>query len=128
MKSFELVSAPARAGAALRHRRLWWVRAQLIDPPDSAGLSLAAVRDRIEGPGLRFAIELACGADGFVALADPAFTELIPGEQERHHDVVFDPVRHTAPDVTVWPEWLRDVREAAYSGSRQGRANHPLLS
>lgn len=33
----------------------------------------------------------------------------------------FDPARNTAPQFRLWPEWLRELREAAYRASREGR-------
>ena len=54
-------------------------------------------------------------------MATLRLTEVVPLAQEGDHDVAFDPVRHTAPDVAVWPDWLRNFRALAYASSREGR-------
>lgn len=115
--------APYSSLMPLRHRGgLYWLRARLTDPMDRGGLSLEVVREHIGGDGLHFDIEQACGTADFSPLARLSITEVVSGSEHRDGDVAFDPVRHTAPDVTLWPEWLREVRETAYRSSREGRA------
>ncbi|WP_133691613.1 phosphodiesterase [Mycobacterium sp. BK086] len=103
------------------HGELWWIRARLTTPVDGLGLSLQAVRQHISGGGLQFEVEQACGTSAFEPMAALRLTTVVPLAEEGDHDVNFDPVRHTAPDVRVWPEWLRDVRSRAYRSSREGR-------
>lgn len=88
------------------------------------GLSLSAIRDQIGDSGLQFEAEQACGTGQFTPLARLDFTAAVEGEpvaDGEKRDVAFDPVLHSAPDVALWPEWLRELREAAYAGSREGR-------
>lgn len=106
----------------LRHAsELWWVRARCMTLIETAGLSLAAVRDAIDGDGVRFDIEQARGNGEFEPLAALTLREVIPAPEESHHDVSFDPVRHSAPEVQIWPDWLRSFRAMAYRSSREGR-------
>jgi hypothetical protein len=100
---------------------LWWIRARMTTPLEGSGLALEMVRRRITGDGMEFAIEQACGNSDFEPMATLRLTEVVPLAQESEHDVAFDPVRHTAPDVRVWPEWLRNFRALAYRSSREGR-------
>jgi hypothetical protein len=100
---------------------LWWIRARLSTPIGGFGLSLQSVRQRIADNGLEFHIEQACGRADFGPLATLRLTEVIPLAEQDQHDVAFDPVRHSAPDVQVWPEWLRNLRAEAYQSSREGR-------
>lgn len=112
-------AAPYSSLLPLRHGDdLWWVRARLTTPVQG-GLSLAAARTAIDGDGLQFHVEQSCGTAGFGPLASLTLHEVIADPAE--HDVSFDPVRHTAPDVAVWPKWLRDFRSLAYRSSREGR-------
>lgn len=107
----------------LRHRgELFWLRARMTDRIPTVGLSLDAVRDHIQSQGLHFDVDQACAAGDFAPLVRLSITEVISGPGQRDHDIAFDPVRHTAPGVRVWPEWLRDLREVAYRSSREGRA------
>ncbi|GAY13765.1 phosphodiesterase [Mycobacterium sp. shizuoka-1] len=103
------------------HDELWWIRAHLITPVDGPGLSLAAVRRRIADSGLEFDIEQACGRAAFEPMATLRLTGTISPDTADDHDVSFDPVRHSAPGVQVWPDWLRNVRGLAYRNSRKGR-------
>ncbi|APE19424.1 phosphodiesterase [Mycobacterium sp. WY10] len=100
---------------------LWWIRARLTIPVSGSGLSLQAVHEHINGDGLDFDVEQACGNGEFEPLATLRLTEVVPLAQHAEHDVAFDPVRHSAPEVRVWPEWLRNFRESAYRSSREGR-------
>lgn len=103
--------------------KLWWIRARLSTAMGHGGLALSAVRERIENGGLQFDIEQACGGEEFRPLATLRLTEVIKADEAGQH-IAFDPVRHSAPGVAVWPGWLREVREEAYRGSRQGRDGH----
>lgn len=96
-------------------QQLWWVRARLRTPIGSAGLSLSAFADRINDGGVRFEVEQARGTGDFQPLAHITLTGLHDG------DVWFDPVRHSAPGVRLWPQWLREVRATTYRSSREGR-------
>ncbi|MEZ0354671.1 phosphodiesterase [Mycobacterium sp. SA01] len=100
---------------------LWWIRARLATPVDGPGLSLQTVHQRIDDGGLEFDIEQASGSGEFEPMATLRLTEVVPLADHAEHDVSFDPVRHSAPDVQVWPEWLRNVRAKAYRSSREGR-------
>lgn len=100
---------------------LWWIRARLATPVGGSGLSLHAVHQRIDADGLQFDIEQACGNGEFEPMATLRLTEVVPLAQQAERDVSFDPVRHSAPDVLVWPEWLRNFRASAYRSSREGR-------
>lgn len=100
---------------------LWWIRARMTTPIEGSSLSLEAVRQRINGDGLVFDIEQACGNADFEPMATLQLTEVVPLAREGEHDIAFDPVRHSAPDVRVWPEWLRNFRALAYRSSREGR-------
>lgn len=103
----------------LRHSGdLWWIRAQLTTPVDG-GLSLDAARAAIDGGSLEFHVEQSCGTADFTSLATLTLDDVIADPAQ--HDVSFDPVRHSAPDVAVWPDWLRDFRSLAYRSSREGR-------
>jgi hypothetical protein len=33
----------------------------------------------------------------------------------------FDPMKHRPPGLRLYPEWLTELRELAYRGSRRGR-------
>lgn len=115
--------APYSSLMPLRYEdRLWWVRARLRPGPGSAhdanGLAIDTIRDAVNGDGLVFDIEQACGAGGFAPLALLTLKGEPAGEDR---EISFDPIRHSAPNVTLWPDWLRDVRESAYEGSRDGR-------
>lgn len=100
---------------------LWWVRARTTASIEAPGLSLDTITERIGRGGIGFELEQARGTADFQPLARLTLTEVIPAAEEHHHDVSFDPVRHSAPDVQVWPDWLRDLRALAYRSSREGR-------
>ncbi|QEN16556.1 phosphodiesterase [Mycolicibacterium sp. ELW1] len=100
---------------------LWWIRARLTTPVGGSGLSLRAVHQRINGDGVDFDIEQACGGGEFTPLAALRLTEVVPLAKHAERDISFDPVRHSAPEVRVWPEWLRNFRALAYRSSREGR-------
>lgn len=111
-------SAPYSSLMPLRHQgRLWWVRARVCTELGS-GLSLDLVRAAVNGEGLVFDIEQACGRADFAPLARLTLSAVRSGDPA---EPSFDPILHTAPDVVLWPDWLRHLREEAYRGSREGR-------
>ncbi len=101
------------------HDELWWIRARLVGGISAGGLAVSAVTQGIESGGVEFAIDQCCGTAEFQPLARLTLTEVIASD-EAGQQIAFDPVRHTAPGVSVWPGWLRAVRESAYRGSREG--------
>lgn len=103
------------------HDELWWIRARALSTVGGVGLSLQSVRRRIDDTGLEFHIEQARGSGDFEPMATLRLSEVVPAADQDNHDVSFDPVRHTAPDVQVWPDWLRNLRAQAYQRSREGR-------
>lgn len=101
---------------------LWWVRARLRTGL-TGGLALEAMREALTaGGGVSYDIEQACGGGAFAPLARLVLHAAVPADDG---EVAFDPVRHTARGVAVWPEWLRDLRSSAYQGSRDGRSRRP---
>lgn len=113
-------AAPYSSLLPLRYDgELWWVRARCTTAIESPGLSLDAVRERIADGGVRFDVEQSRGSGEFEPLAALTLDEVI--DDPEHHDVAFDPVRHSAPDVAIWPDWLRSFRALAYRSSREGR-------
>jgi hypothetical protein len=52
-------------------------------------------------------------------LARLQLSNVIDAEQA---DVSFDPVLNTAPGLTLYPQWLADLRAQAYERSREGRS------
>jgi hypothetical protein len=96
---------------------VWWLRAQSISTVNGFGLSLDSIRRAIDGGGIDFAIDQACGRGDFAPLARLTLT----GVLDRGPDVSFDPVANTAPGLSLYPEWLADLRARAYQRSRDGR-------
>jgi hypothetical protein len=97
----------------------WWLRARMTTEIDGPGISLGRVSERIGHGGIEFDLDQARGASNFEPLARLALTDVIipsPGE-----DVAFDPVLHTAPQVSLYPGWLAELRRRAYGRSREGR-------
>jgi len=102
----------------LRYRgNIWWLRAQSISAVNGFGLSLDSIRQAIAGGGIDFAIDQACGRGDFAPLARLTLT----GVLDREPDVSFDPVANTAPGLSLYPQWLADLRARAYRHSRDGR-------
>jgi hypothetical protein len=99
---------------------LWWVRAHTVTRIEDRGLSLDTISDQIR-TGIEFDIEQAHGTGEFTPLARLTLDKVITADDQDHDDVAFDPVRHTNPDVQIWPDWLRQLREVAYRSSREGR-------
>ncbi len=102
----------------LRYRgKIWWLRAQSVSAVNGFGLSLDTVRDAIDGGGIDFVIDQACGRGDFAPLARLTLNRVL----DREPDVSFDPVANTAPGLSLYPEWLADLRASAYRHSRDGR-------
>lgn len=96
---------------------VWWVRARLVsEVPD--GLSLDAIEHQIGSGTLQFDIDQAAGTGEFRPLARLTLRNVDPSGA----DVAFDPILHSDPQAWLIPEWLGDVRRAAYRRSREGRA------
>ncbi len=98
---------------------LWWLRARLRTALPTGGLALETIREQIDSGGVEFEIEQARDGAGFAPVAALRLTNAV--RTDEHHDVAFDPVRHSAPGVAVWPSWLRNARQVAYRSSREGR-------
>jgi len=45
----------------------------------------------------------------------------LTGVVDSEPDVSFDPVDNIAPGLSLYPEWLADLRARAYRRSRDGR-------
>ncbi|MDX1873619.1 phosphodiesterase [Mycolicibacterium sp. 120266] len=95
----------------------WWVRARMSTHIDGFGVSTDAVRRQLRTGPLEFDIDQACGTAPFAPLARLTLRRVITPS----HDVSFDPVLHTAPDVALAPGWLSGLRAQAYARSRRGR-------
>lgn len=95
---------------------VWWLRARSMTDVNGFGLSLDSIEHAIGG-GVDFAIDQACGRGHFAPLARLTLTSVLDPEP----DVSFDPVTNTAPGVSLYPEWLADLRARAYRRSRDGR-------
>ncbi|OBG78429.1 MULTISPECIES: phosphodiesterase [unclassified Mycobacterium] len=95
----------------------WWLRARTDGDTDGAGLSLDAIRGRLERGTIDVDIDQACGAGSFTPLARLTLTGVIDSAD----DVSFDPVANTAPGTGLHPQWLADLRGRAYRRSRDGR-------
>lgn len=172
MHASDLLTRPIRAGAALRHRRLFHpcgvlargTLERLAPPGDGlpveSGTVVARVSKGVGTPGALpdfagFAwrmspgpfvatpwdvllVSAGLGAGNtvnrlllrpVVSWSEAMYSSLMPlqhagrlwWEEQPDHDIAFDPVLHTAPDVRVWPRWLRDLRRLAYRSSRKGR-------
>ncbi|BDB41361.1 MULTISPECIES: phosphodiesterase [Mycobacterium] len=94
----------------------WWLRARLSNAIDGPGFALDSVRDRITHGGLELRLDQARGAADFEPLGELRLDRL-----RTEGDVSFDPVRNTAPGVTLYPGWLAGLRTSAYAHSREGR-------
>jgi hypothetical protein len=95
----------------------WWVRAQVVTKIDEPGLSLDTVSHQIDTGEMKFDIDQAAGAGGFLPLARLTLRHLDPSRD----DIAFDPTLHTDPDVELVPHWLSNFRRAAYRRSRRSR-------
>ncbi len=105
----------------LRYRDInWWLRARIATKIDGAGVSLAGIRDQLDRGEIEVELDQARGASHFCPLARATLTKALTPQVG--DDVSFDPVRHTAQGVELYPRWLADLRARAYDRSRQGRA------
>jgi hypothetical protein len=96
---------------------VWWLRARSLSDVNGFGLSLDSIERAIDGGGIDFSIDQACGRGHFAPLARLRLT----GVRDPDPDVSFDPVVNIAPGVSMYPEWLADLRARAYRRSRDGR-------
>ncbi|OBK51502.1 phosphodiesterase [Mycobacterium sp. 1081908.1] len=96
---------------------VWWLRARTLSDVNGFGLSLGSVERAIGDGGIDFAIDQACGRGDFAPLARLTLSGVLDPEP----DVWFDPVANTASGVSLYPEWLADLRGRAYRRSRDGR-------
>ncbi|XTP34845.1 phosphodiesterase [Mycobacterium sp. TJFP1] len=99
---------------------LYWLRARMHTALDPDGLSVQAIRDRIESGSIEFLVEQACGTDTFTALATLKFDRELC-EDDPGCDQPFDPTVRSGTEMTLEPRWLTRVRRAAYRNSREGR-------
>jgi hypothetical protein len=98
-------------------RSVWWLRARLVTDLGASGLSLDAVRDRIDSGQVDFNIEQAPLTGAFQPLGLLTLRHVDPSCD----DIGFDPILHSYPGVGLVPRWLTDFRRAAYRRSREGR-------
>jgi hypothetical protein len=102
----------------VRYRgKVWWLRARILGEANGLGLALANLRNIIDSGGIDIEVDQACGRGDFVPLARLTLSGVI----EPDPDVSFDPVANTPPEVSLYPEWLADLRARAYRHSRDGR-------
>ncbi|OBA79935.1 phosphodiesterase [Mycobacterium sp. 1164966.3] len=99
--------------------KLWWLQARITTEIPGPGVSLDAVRERIEQGGIEVVFDQACGRSDFEPVARVTLTSVL--DERRGKDVSFDPVINTAPGLELYPEWLADLRARAYRHSREGR-------
>ncbi len=104
----------------LRYREVnWWLRARIATKINGVGVSLASVRDQLDRGEIEVELDQARGASRFCPLARATLTNVFT--PQLGDDVSFDPVRHTAQGVELYPRWLADLRARAYDRSREGR-------
>jgi hypothetical protein len=104
----------------LRYREInWWLRARITTKIDGIGVSLADIRDQLDRGDIEIELDQARGSSYFCPLARITLTETFTPQLA--DDVSFDPVRHTAQGVELYPRWLADLRARAYDRSREGR-------
>jgi hypothetical protein len=104
----------------LRYRDInWWLRARITTKIDGVGVSLDAIRDQLGRGEIEVELDQARGASHFCPLARATLTNVFT--PQLGDDVSFDPVRHTAQGVELYPRWLADLRARAYDRSREGR-------
>ncbi len=107
---------------------LWWVRARCTTPIGRARLVAGHDERRIGRRRCPIRHRASPGHGEFEPLAPLTFTDVIPAAEERHHDVAFDPVRHSAPDVQVWPDWLRELPRAGLPQQPRGPRRRVAVS
>jgi hypothetical protein len=104
----------------LRYRDVnWWLRGRITTKIDGFGVSVDSIRDQLEHDKIEVELDQARGHSRFVPLAHATLTNVFT--PQLGDDVSFDPVRHTAQGVEMYPRWLADVRARAYDRSREGR-------
>jgi hypothetical protein len=104
----------------LRYRDInWWLRARITTQIGGAGVSLASIRDQLDRGEIEVELDQARGASYFCPLARVTLTNVFT--PQLGSDVSFDPVRHTAQGVELYPRWFADLRARAYDRSREGR-------
>jgi hypothetical protein len=96
----------------------WWLRARIETQVDGNGLELEDLESQITTAGVDISLDQARGREEFTPLARLHLTSVIDRAQA---DISFDPVVNTAPGLTLYPEWLADLRARAYQRSREGR-------
>ncbi|OBA59365.1 phosphodiesterase [Mycobacterium sp. 1100029.7] len=96
----------------------WWLRARIETDIDGSGLALTDIAERIDAGGIDVALDQARGRDDFTPLARLHLSKVIDARQT---DISFDPVVNTVPGLTLYPDWLADLRARAYQRSREGR-------
>lgn len=99
---------------------IFWLRATMTTPLDGDGLSLDAVRERLNSGGIEFAVEQAFGIGPFFPLATLTFDRELCADDE-DCDQAFDPTVRSGTNVTLLPGWLTSLRRSAYRNSREGR-------
>jgi hypothetical protein len=98
----------------------WWVRAHMTSEIGENGLSLDRISQLLSDGGIEYELDQARGTDEFAPLANVRITEAWSGGLSS--GVAFDPTIHSAPGVTLAPEWLTHIRQRAYERSRRGRS------
>lgn len=99
---------------------VFWLRARLRTPCDDAGLSLAAISDRLRAGTIEFGIEQAYGMGPFAELARLTFDRGLCAD-DPGCDQPFDPTVRSGTELALLPRRLTSLRRAAYRNSRRGR-------
>jgi hypothetical protein len=94
---------------------VWWLRARLTTEIDVAGLPLDAIRSPSGLDGGRVRDR---SGSGHRRLPAVGATEAAASARRRR---LVRPILHTDPSVRPLPQWLSDLRRAAYRRSREGR-------
>ncbi|MEH3139457.1 MAG: phosphodiesterase [Mycobacterium kyogaense] len=124
-----IVLRPTRSWSAAQYSTLmplgyrsgvYWLRAQMVAPPEDDGLSVTAVRDRLTSGPIEFTVEQARGGGSFAPLATLRFDRALCGD-EPECDQPFDPTQRSGSEVVLLPHWLTSLRRSAYRNSREGR-------
>ncbi|WP_433158264.1 hypothetical protein [Kribbella sp. CA-247076] len=97
--------------------RWWWLMLTPSGPP----VGHASVRELKEPPD--FTLYLGDETAEWRPVGRLTIDEVIDGS-----GIVFDPILNHPPTAQPAPRWLRDLRERAYSSSRQGREAPPPLT
>lgn len=97
-------------------RRWWWLMAIPAGPP----VGHASIHELEHSAPPGFTVHIGDEAADWHQIGRLSLHERIDDS-----GLVFDPVLNHPPSALPAPSWLRDLRERAYSGSRQGRAAPP---